>query len=134
MAWGAGLFQAHGRHGAALDGAVAGRNQHALARHLADAHDGAAAEHGLLAVVVVHAQARQALSSRKLLPWSSRRATRSRGSNWPFSRTCPCFGGGFRHHLALQGLHLRQPFGHALMVAAKGVGARSIWERICVMV
>jgi hypothetical protein len=33
-------------------------------------------------------------------------------------------GGRFRHHLALQGLHLRQPFGHALVVAAEGVGAR----------
>jgi hypothetical protein len=53
------LLQAHGRHGAALDGAVAGADQHALARHLADAHDGAAAQHGLLAVVVVHAQAGQ---------------------------------------------------------------------------
>ena len=32
----------------------------------------------------------RALSSRKLLPRSSRRATRSRGSNWPFFSNLSC--------------------------------------------
>jgi hypothetical protein len=77
------LLQAHGRHGAALDGAVAGADEHALAGHHADAHDAAAALHALLAVVVVHAQPGQRLSSRNSLPRSMSRATRSRGSSWP---------------------------------------------------
>jgi len=54
-----GLLQTHGCDGTALHGAVAGADQHPLAGHRADAHDAAATEHALFAVVVVHAQACQ---------------------------------------------------------------------------
>jgi hypothetical protein len=63
------LLQAHRRDGAALDRAVAGRDDAAPTRHDADADDGAAAHHRLLAIVVVHVQAREtADSSRKVEP------------------------------------------------------------------
>ena len=51
------LLHAHGRRGAALDGAVIGGNDAADARHVADAGDAAAALDALGAVIVVHAQA-----------------------------------------------------------------------------
>ena len=50
------LLQAHRGDRAALDRAVACRDQDAPARHDADADDGAAALDALLAVVVVHAE------------------------------------------------------------------------------
>ena len=60
-----GFAQTHGRHCAALDGAVTGRNQAALAGHHANTNDGAAAQHGLLAVVVVHIEPGQTAEFQK---------------------------------------------------------------------
>jgi hypothetical protein len=111
------LLQAHRRHGAALDGAVAGRDQHALAGDHADADDAAAALHALLAVVVVHAQPASGLSSRNSLPRSSSRATRSRGSSWPRcskSRLARRFG----HHL-----------GSSARTSARRSAMRARWRR-----
>ncbi len=53
------LSQTHRRDRAALDGAVARQNQHPLAGDDADAHDAAAAHDARLAVVVMHAEARE---------------------------------------------------------------------------
>ena len=53
------LPQAHGRNGAALDGAVARHDQRALAGYDADAHDAPAAHDAGPAVVVMHAEACQ---------------------------------------------------------------------------
>ena len=117
------LLQAHRRDGAALDRAVARRDEAAPAGDDADADDGTAAHHRLLAVVVVHVQpgeaaqleegraaveqARHALARQQLAALLEALALRLRLGD----------------HQLLQPLHLGEPFLHAPRIDAEGSGA-----------
>ena len=114
--------QAHGRHGAAFDGAVVHRHQAALARDHANTHDGAAAQHRLFAIVVVHLQAGQAAEfqkrrapvqeARQALAWQQLIALLKLGA----------LGLGLGNHLCLQAVDLVKQTLHALGVGGKGGG------------
>jgi hypothetical protein len=123
------LLQAHRRDGAALDCAVAGRDHAAFAGHRADADDGAAAEHAVLAVVVVHAQsgegaeldevaatvdqARHAFTRQQLAALLELVALRCR----------------FLAYLGFERAHFRKAFGHARSVGREG-GRAGIDQRV----
>ena len=118
------LFQAHGRDGAALERRVRGGDQAALAGHHADADDGAAAQHALLAIVVVHAQAGE---HRQLQ--EGRAAVDQAGDAFARQQLAAFFelvalGGRAFAHLGFEGADLIQPLLHAGGVALEGVGLR----------
>ncbi len=116
------LLQAHGRDRAAFERRVRRRDQAALARHHADADDGAAAQHALLAVVVVHAEASQGGQFEE-----GRAAVDQAGH--PFARQQLAaflefvpLGGRALAHQGFEGAHLVEALLHARGVGAKGVG------------
>jgi hypothetical protein len=118
------LLQAHRRHGAALDGAVAGADQHALAGHHADADDAAAALHALLAVVVVHAQAGQRAELEKVAAAVDQPRHALARQQLAALLELVALARRFGHHLGFQRAHLGQALGHA-----RGVGLRRPAER-----
>ena len=118
------LLEAHGCNGAAFDRAVVHRDQAALARHGADADDGAAAQHCLFAVVVMHVEAGQAaqLQERRVAVQQSGHAL----TRQQLAALLKLFALAFRlgNHHVLQALHLGQQALHALGIGGKGIGAR----------
>ena len=116
------LAQAHRRDGAALDRAVAGRDQAALARNHADANDGATAEHRLLAVVVVHVEAGQAaeLQKRRSAIEQARHALARQQLAARLELAALRFG--FGNHQLLQALHFGEQLKHALRIRGKRLG------------
>ena len=117
------FFQTHGRNGAALDGAVIGRNDATLARHHTNAHDGTTTHHRLLAIVIVHVQTRKATDLQK------RRATvQQTGHALPRQQLTTLLelltlGLGLGNHQTLQVLDFGQQAMHALGIGGEGVGA-----------
>ena len=115
-----GLAQAHGRHRSALDSAVVHRDQTALARHHANAHDRAATEHRLFAIVVVHLQARKAAEFQKRrAPVQEPRQAFARQQLLALGEF-GALGLGFGNHLGLKAVDLVQQRRHALGVGGKG--------------
>ena len=116
------FFQTHGRHGAALDRTVAGRNDAAFTRHYANADDRAAPHDRLLAIVVVHVQPGQAadLQERCAAVQQAGHALTRQQLLALFKLVA--FGFGLGNDQPLQALDFGQQALHALGIGGKGVG------------